>query len=328
MSSSDSHPSAESGFCWADLGRHEQLLVTGADAVTFIENFTTAKVSDLLPGAGCEGFFCDARGWVIDLVLIRRTNDGLVLRMGPGRAASLRSHLDRYQIREDLELLDQSEGLRSLLISGAVASRWLENHFDQSLPATPANFAEGLLTAAVGATPVPVRLTLIDWYGQGGFLVETTAGEQLVAALTAAGLPQVETGTVLAWRLHRGWPLAEDIPEKTLPQELGLDDRAICFNKGCYLGQETVARLDALGHVNRRLMLLAVAGDEPVALGAAVVSGDNQIAAVTSATAATEGAGWLALAILPLRRAAGQSLTVAGRPAEVLRFSSGEKSFE
>ena len=328
MSSSDSHPPAEHGFCWADLGRHEQLLVTGADAVTFIENFTTAKVSDLLPGAGCEGFFCDARGWVIDLVLIRRTNDGLVLRMEPGRAAHLRSHLDRYHIREDLELLDQSEGLRSLLVSGAPAAHWLEKHFDQSLPAAPANFAEGLLTAAAGAAPVPARLTLIDWYGPSGFLVETTAGEQLAAAFTAAGLPQAATGTVLARRLRRGWPLAEDIPEKTLPQELGLDGRAICFSKGCYLGQETVARLDALGHVNRQLMLLAVAGEEPVALGAAVVSGDTQVAVVTSAAAATDDAGWLALAILPLKVAAEQSLTVAGRSAEVLRFTIAEVSSE
>jgi len=328
MSSSDPHPPAEPGLRWADLGHHEQLLVTGADAVTFIENFTTAKVSDLLPGGGCEGFFCDARGWVIDLALIRRTNDGLVLRMGPGRAAPLRSHLDRYHIREDLELLDQSEGLRSLLVSGAAASRWLENHFDQSLPAAPANFADGLFTAAAGATPVPVRLTLIDWYGPRGFLAETTAGEQLVAAFTAAGLPQVAAGTVRAQRLLRGWPLAEDIPEKTLPQELGLDGRAICFNKGCYLGQETVARLDALGHVNRRLMLLAVAGEEPVASGAAVVSGETQVAAVTSAAVATEGTGWLALAILPLKIATGQSLTVAGRPAEILRFTTVEDSSE
>lgn len=330
MSSPDSHLPVEPDLHWADLGCHEQLLVTGADAVTFVENFTTAKVSDLVPGSGCEGFFCDAKGWVIDLVLIRRTNDGLLLRVGPGRAALLRSHLDRYHIREDLEFLEQSQGLRSLLVSGAAAAHWLEQHFDQRLPVAPAEFSEGFLTATaeVGATSVPVRLTLIDWYGQGGFLVETTAGDQLAAAFTAARLPQASTETVLGQRLRRGWPLADDIPEKTLPQELGLEGRAICFNKGCYLGQETVARLDALGHVNRRLMLLSVAGEEPVAPGAAVVSGDTQVAAITSSAAAMEERGWLALAILPLKIATGQSLTVAGRPAKLLRFATEEGSSE
>ena len=328
MSSPDSYPPAKPDLQWADLGSHEQLLVTGADAVTFVENFTTTKVSDLLPGDGCEGFFCDARGWVIDLVLIRRTNDGLLLRVGPGRAALLRSHLDRYHIREDLKFLEQSQGLRSLLVSGAAAAQWLEKHFDQSLPVAQAGFTEGFLavTDGGGAASVPVRVTLIDWYGQGGFLVETTAGEQLVAALAAARLPQASAEMVLGQRLRRGWPLADDIPEKTLPQELGLEGRAICFNKGCYLGQETVARLDALGRVNRRLMLLFVAGEEPVAPGTAVVSGDTQVAAVTSAVAATEGGGWLALAILPLKVVTGQSLTVAGRPAEQISFASVEGS--
>ncbi len=299
---------------WADLGCHEQLLVAGTDAVSFIENFTTAKVSDLQPAAGCEGFFCDARGWVLDLALIRRTTEGLLLRVSAGRAAPLRRHLDRYHIREELELVDRSEGLSSLLISGRSAAGWLAEHFTEHLPVSRLQFRDGLLGVAADIEPVAARLTLIDWYGQGGFLLETTAGGRLAAAAAAAGLPQAPAEMVAARRLQHGWPLAEDIPEKTLPQELGLDDRAICFTKGCYLGQETVARLDALGHVNRRLTLLAVTGAGPVARGLAVVSGDTQVATVTSAAPAAEGDGWLALAIVPVKAAATQ-LTIDGRVA-------------
>jgi folate-binding protein YgfZ len=325
MPSSDPRTVTEPDLCWADLGRHEQVLVSGADAVSFIENFTTAKVGDLQPGAGREGFFCDARGWVIDLALIRRTADGLLLRVASGRAAPLLSHLDRYHIREELELADRSEGQSSLLVGGTAAVGWLAERFDQKLPVSRLAFTDGLLAAAADDEPLAVRLTLIDWYGEGEFLLETTAGPRLAAAFAAAGLPQLAAETVTARRLQQGWPLAEDIPEKTLPQELGLDDRAICFTKGCYLGQETVARLDALGHVNRRLTLLAVTGAGPGSRGMAVVSGDTQVATVTSAAPAMAGDGWLALAIVPLKAAA-QELTIDGRVA-ILRpfFTQGEQ---
>jgi folate-binding protein YgfZ len=60
-------------------------------------------------------------------------------------------------------------------------------------------------------------------------------------------------------RIASFWPwYGVDIDEKNLPQEIGIDDRAICFNKGCYLGQETVARLDALGQVQKQLALVGI----------------------------------------------------------------------
>ena len=97
--------------------------------------------------------------------------------------------------------------------------------------------------------------------GQGAdgywILAASTVAAVLAERLTAAAVPRVAEADLERLRLEARYPTAADIPPKTLPQELGRDARAISFTKGCYLGQETVARLDSLGHVNRRLMLLA-----------------------------------------------------------------------
>lgn len=303
---------------WAALGPLDQLRISGREAVAFIDNFTTAKVSALEPGSGCDGFFCDARGWVLDLALIRRTAvDDLLLQVGPGRAAELHRHLDRYHIREQLDLSDRSGQMEGFVLAGAAVDAWLRQWFDQDLPAARYRFVDGLLQVGAAGDPgAAVRLTAIDWYGPGSFLLETAAGSAVAASLSAAGLPRADAESLTRLRLLETWPAVEDIPEKTLPQELGLDDRAICFTKGCYLGQETVARLDALGHVNRRLTLLGVSGDEPVAPGAAVVSAGGTVAAVSSAAPAGSRGGWLALAIVPLKALQAETpLEVAGRPA-------------
>jgi len=305
---------------WAPLGRRDQLLVRGADAVGFVENFTTARVGDLASGSGCDGFFCDARGWVLALGLIRRVADGLLLGLESGRGATLRRHLDRYHIRERLELVDQSGEASTFLIAGPQAASWLQQRFDQPLPTSRYRFVGGqLVDAAAPGEPVAARLTRADWFGNDGFLLETPRAEAVEAVLSSSGLDRYADEQVAGLRLLRGWPTADDIPDKTLPQELGLDQRAICFTKGCYLGQETVARLDALGHVNRRLTVLAVAGDEPLAPGEAVTTGADQVAVVTSAAPAPSGDGRLALAIVPLKAlTAAESLRVAGRPARPL----------
>jgi len=304
---------------YALLGPSSQLRVTGVDAVGFIENFTTNKVGDLAVGGGCDSFFCDARGAVLDLALVRRTEDGLLIDVGPDRAATLRSHLDRYHIREQLVLTDVSGSVTGLALIGAEAEAWLRTHADQ--PPLTGSYQFGDCHLRVGSAPsesVPARVTAIDWYGPRSFLLEVAAAEvnRLIHGCEDAGVPQLPVAAVTSLRLQQSWPAVADIPEKTLPQELGLDARALCFTKGCYLGQETVARLDALGHVNRSLVVLAVTGDEPVLEGAVVAVGGEPVAAVTSAAPAGAQQGWLAMAIVPLKALQHpDGPTVADRPA-------------
>ena len=297
---------------WALLPGRSALLVRGPDAVRFVDNFTTAAVSPLATGAGTEGFFTDARGHVLALVNILRTADGLWLDAAAGVAAPLREHLDHYLIRERVEFIDASPDRAACLLTGPAAPAWLAAHASGSVPTRVLDHGS-LSVGDVGA-----HVVALDWFGPGSLLVQVSAGDapRLAARLRAAGLPELDAAAVDAARIEAGSPEPADIDAKTLPQELGRDARAISFTKGCYLGQETVARLDALGHVNRRLAVLAT--DEPPAVGAPVTAGGDAAGTISSACASPRLGGGLALALLRVRALDGASLEVAGRPARVV----------
>ena len=239
---------------WGDLGRRSVLMARGPDAVRFIDNFTTASVSSLSTGGGCEGFFADARGWVFSLTTILRTDDGVWIDAPAGVAAGLREHLDRYHIRERVELTDESDVHEHLISAGPQAATWLAERCSLQPPQELLGHGCGLLGG------VPVTIVRVDWFGAEGFLVQTGTAQQarLVAWMEAQDLARAGAATWETARIETGTPQPVDIPEKTLPQELARGQRAISFTKGCYLGQETVARIDALGHVNRRFVAIAI----------------------------------------------------------------------
>jgi folate-binding protein YgfZ len=244
-------------LAWGDLGRRSVLTARGPDAVRFIDNFTTAAVSPLAAGTGTEGFFADARGWVLSLTNILRFEDGVWIDAPTGLAGGLREHLDRYHIRERLELKDESDSFGHIVIAGPQADAWLAARSSVRPPEALLQHGRGLLGE------VPVAIMRIDWYGPVGFVLQVAAAdrERLMAWLDSQGLPRAVPTAWETARIEAGVPEPVDLLEKTLPQELGRDQRAISFTKGCYLGQETVARIDALGHVNRRFVAVAIDGD-------------------------------------------------------------------
>ena len=128
---------------------------------------------------------------------------------------------------------------------------------------------------------------------------------------------EVATDEQLQWhRVLAGTPwFGIDSTTDTLPQELQRDDKAISFTKGCYLGQETVARIDALGRVNK--LLVRLKAKKPISVGQSLEFGEKEVGTISSV--ATNGDEFLALAIV--RRAAttkGSILNEATTPIEVI----------
>jgi folate-binding protein YgfZ len=280
--------------------------------VRFVDNFTTAAVAALAAGTGTEAFFTDARGHVLALVNILRTADGLWLDAAAGVAPALRAHLDHYLIRERVEFTDASPDRAAFLLAGPAAPEWLAARADGTVP------TRVLDHAPLRVDDVLAHVVALDWFGPGGLLVQVSAGDapRLAARLRGEGLPELDAPAVDAARIEAGSPEPADIDAKTLPQELGRDARAISFTKGCYLGQETVARLDALGHVNRRLAVLA--GAEPAAVGDPVTAGGETVGRISSACASPRLGGGLGLALVRLRGLEGAALEVAGRPVRAV----------
>ena len=287
---------------------------TGGDAVRFVDNFATTAVSSLEHGEGSETFFTDAKGWVIALTTVLRTPERLVLVTAAGQGQRLRDHLEHYHIREAVEIERLPDATATLLVGGAAAAEAVAGLTGEPPPAAALSHQP----ASIGGTAV--RVVRVEGQGRDGFWIQVPAdaAADVEADLVATGLPRADAARLEASRILARFPTPIDIPPKTLPQELGRDSRAISFTKGCYLGQETVARLDAMGHVNRRLVTLAIEADAPPTLPATVSAGDQQAGMLTSACPAAEGGSTIGLALIHTRWLDADTLEVDGRRARVV----------
>lgn len=306
----DGYAQLHGGVAWGDVGARTALVARGEDAVRFIDAFTTAAVGRLAAGAGSEGFLTDARGWVLALANLLRTEDGVWIDAAAGLAKALHDHLEHHHIRERVTIEDESMRWGHVVVAGPRAEEWLAARLNGPPPQRHLDHARARLG------PAEVTVVRVECMGPPGYLLRHAVTDRRGVEdwLRAEGLPQAGTDALDAVRIEWGYPLPVDIPERTLPQELGRDERAICFTKGCYLGQETVARIDALGHVNRRL--IAVAFDTAVEPGAAVVRNDETVGRLTSVCRSPAAGAWLGLGLVLARALDGQSpVTVSGVPA-------------
>ena len=303
------------------LIQFDEVVVDGLDASQFISNFITADIKGLKVNEGCDTFFCDARGWILDIAFVLRNPDKIRVFVARGRGKNIAGHLGRYHIQEKLTIHQTQEKFHSVLMSGS-AEKWLEKYFEISIPINLyQQFPEKADSNLFSTRTTRATLMAVDWVSSRDFLLMVSEERKSVLedSLKANALHNVADEITTYARLQRGWPLASDIPEKTLPQEVGLNERAISFTKGCYLGQETVARLDALGHVNRRLVVLEVEQGELVVVGDNVASRGDFVSHVTSVGHFRKHDSALVMAIVPLKSLhSEENLTVAGRRTTVV----------
>ncbi len=232
-----------------DFHDRTQIELTGADRAIFLHNFTTNEIQSLKPGQGCEAFVLDVRGHTIGHVVVFCTPDSLVLDTVPGQAEKLTQHLDRYLIREQVEIYDRSDDWSELLLAGGEAEQLL-HQLVESVPVDPLDHRPARLAGQ------PIWLRRVEIAGPNSFLIAGAADaiDAAEIALAAEGATMCGSAAFEAVRIEAGYPwFGLDITDKNLPQEVDRNDKAISFSKGCYLGQETVARIDALGHVNKLL---------------------------------------------------------------------------
>jgi folate-binding protein YgfZ len=217
-----------------DLGAAHAFRVRGPDRETWLQGMQTADLRAAPYGGAVYGAFLGGKGRLVSDGLLWRFPEEVVVTVPEGRAAPLLAHLDRLLIMEDAELAP-AQGLRRL--------RWY-----------PAESLESLPAASDAA-----RLTG-SWQGLGlELLVPEAAAQELLAALPERPDP----AHVERHRVALGVPeWGKDLDEETVPLEGGLD-RAVSFEKGCYVGQEVVAMATFRGRVLWNLVRLQVAGAPP-----------------------------------------------------------------
>lgn len=337
----DGYTALRTNVAWRDVSPRVAVAVVGEDAVRFIDGFCTAAVAALPSGGGSEAFFLDARGQVSCWGTVLRAADGVWIDADQASSPAgegnfcLRSHLETYHIRERLTIVERSGDVAALLVAGPAAGAWLGNA--GAMP--PANVpighdVESMAALAEGRYPtrcadIPAALVRGAWAGPDSFLVIVAASDRarLAGRLVSDGVAEASAAALDAVRREEGRPTPDDIPARALPQEFARSRRAISFTKGCYLGQETVARLDALGHVNRRLVgVVTRSGRMPVP-GDVVESADDGtiLGTITSAGPSPRHGGWLALALIRTAALSSEARwRVAGAPARPVSLAQTE----
>lgn len=252
--------------------------VQGEDRVSFVHNMCTNDIRRLDAGSCCEAFCTDVKGKVLAHVWVFVESDSINLLAVPGQADSILTHLDRYIIREDVQLQDRSAAHSWMVASGPKSRELLTSGLasDNGTPAPAGKFV------TTPNEPVPCLIATVPWLWPECYLLRSARPVPTTLSQSTAMLPPDSS----AWnsvRIESAFPLfGTDFDSANLPQEVDRNDQAISFNKGCYLGQETVARLDALGHVNKKLRLVAFDAKEVPPVGTKLISAGQTVGRTTS----------------------------------------------
>jgi len=246
-----------------DATERGAVAVVGPDAETFLHRISANRVQGLEPGQGCRNLLLSGKGKVEHDFDLTRLERGHLLSTPPGRAAALLAALDQYLFNDDLTLEDRSEQHAPIEVCGPRAAEVIE----KVLGAPPPPADHGTVWAELGSGVVAV--THLPVAGSPGWRLD--AGPERVEALWRAladegsrpgGLVVYDILRVEACRGEFG----RDIDDTVYPQEARLEE-AFDLDKGCYIGQEVVAKIDTYGGLNKRLAALEVDHDDPVAPG-------------------------------------------------------------
>ena len=295
MTLTEKFQAARTGLAVGPVRTRALLHAGGPDARDFLHRMLTQDVAGLPPGGAAHFALLEVKGHLVAEGQLLLLPDGVLLDVDPAAGQALRTQLTRMVIMDDVTITDRSEAWRVLPLLGPGATAAAEAH-------APA------MSRWVNKRRGAPALDL---------LVPAGEADALRARLLAAGAAALEEADLEALRVAGGvarW--GADMDGSRLPMEAALTADAISFTKGCYLGQEVVARATARGQIQRGLVLLRL--PEGAVPGSRLAVDGVESGQVTSVAATPEGR----LGLGYLRRAhwpAGTRLTTDGGEAEVVR---------
>ena len=276
-----------------DASAGGRLILRGEDRRSFLHNFCTNDVESLADGEACEAFVTDMRGHVVSHVWISAQPDGLWLHAVGSSLETLASHLEKYVITEDVVIEDRTMSTSRAVVCGVDC--------------------EAAADVIVATSPVRVHRATVGWVGDRDVLlwVEGEEDQELPLAALAAGVPVGSPESFDARRIAALLPIVgQDIGPETLAQEVDRDALAISFEKGCYLGQETIARVQSRGRVNRLLRGLECDGRWWPETGAVILGEqETEVGRISSVAPRDVSGGGPVVALAVVRREVAESGT-------------------
>jgi folate-binding protein YgfZ len=260
-----------------DRSGRGKLRLTGGEAADYLQGQVTNDVAALTPGTGCYAALLNHKGKMLTDMRVLRGEDFIWVDTEPEGLAALARNASMFSIGRDVRREDVSESFAILSLIGPDARAQL----DHPPAAREHSFTQG----------------------EHGLYVATDLGIDVIcpaadaaAVRDALAVEPVSEEAAECLRIESGRPrFSIDVGTETIPQEAGLNERAVSFTKGCYVGQETVARLHYKGKPNRHLRGLRLS--EPVGQGDEIRLGERVVGAVGSATV-SPAFGPIALAVV------------------------------
>src|SRR5436190_3032756 len=283
------------------------VIVRGLDAAEYLQGQLTNDIEGIEREQGCYAALLDRKGHLAaDMRVLHLENGEIWLDLESGPAAALLKHLRTYSIGRDVEVEDVTERWATTSLIGPRA---------------------GELAGFEGLRPEHAQ-RFRDWDGVEVLAVATDVGLDLIASaraaseladrLTAAGAAEVSEAAAEIVRIESGRPrFGLEMGPESMPAEAGITDRAVDFEKGCYIGQEPVARLHYRGKPNRTLRGLRLSG--PADHGDALLLGEREVGTIGT-VGLSPALGPIALAIIRREAAEGDRLAVGegGVTAEIV----------
>jgi folate-binding protein YgfZ len=286
--------------------------ITGNDRVSWLQGMITNDVEKLRPGAGCYAAHLTPQGKIVAQMGVIKDDDALWLSLERAAIPKLIAAFDKLLIMEDAQLADASDEYSILRIIGPNAERavsaWL---------AGPVGLQGFLSHRRIDANRVVVSQFGYDLW------VSRAETDAVLRFLADHDVTAIDHGTWDVLRTEAGIPVyGVDIDETTTMPELG--ETGISYDKGCYIGQEVVAKVKYLGHVNRRFVGLLVSGNEIPEAKSPIRKGGREVGYVTTALLSPSLKQPIALGFVSRSAyAAGSEVEVGAGTAKIVELPFG-----
>ncbi|MGB7220426.1 MAG: glycine cleavage T C-terminal barrel domain-containing protein [Vicinamibacterales bacterium] len=286
--STDAYAAARHRAAFIDRSARGRIVVSGKDRASYLQGLLTNDIVALKAGQGCYAAYLTPQGRMIADLLVYEVGDVILLTMSGDVKDTVLGKLDQFIFSEDVQLGDVTGSFAQMAVIGPHAAAAVAGALSEGSADMLSGLGEhGNLRALIGGQPAIVAR--ITDTGEPGFdvFLDRSQVAGFTSALERAGVLAIDATTAEAIRIEAGVPLFHrDMDEETIPLEAGIESRAISLTKGCYVGQEVIIRVLHRGHgrVARKLVGLTLDGDQAVAAGAAIRTGDREIGHVTSST--------------------------------------------
>jgi tRNA-modifying protein YgfZ len=270
------------------------IAVSGKDRASYLQGLLTNDIQALTAGTGCYAAWLTPQGRILTDLHVYESGEMILLDVPAAERAATLQRLEQFIFNEDVQLADLTAVLASVWIHGPDAAElldqtleglsgleaWAEYHNQR------ATFVE--VSSKNDLRPqFPVVVARVSQLGVPGFVVyvEPSAKPGVERALVERGAVIADAAGMEAARIEAGYAVfGVDMTDDTIPLEAGIEQRAISFSKGCYVGQEVIIRVLHRGHgrVARKLVALRVSAEGALS-GAPIRAADRDVGTVTSA---------------------------------------------